>query len=63
MEEEVKVTKKEKKSKEKELIETLTLKVKELEDKNLRVTSEILALFHSSNASADKFLKSSLIAR
>lgn len=42
MEEEVKVTKKEKKSKEKELIETLTLKVKELEDKNLRVTSEMI---------------------
>ncbi len=42
MEEEVKVTKKEKKSKEKELIEALTLKVKELEDKNLRVTSEMI---------------------
>ena len=42
MEEDVKVTKKEKKSKEKELIEALTLKVKELEDKNLRVTSEMI---------------------
>ena len=42
MEEEVKVSKKEKKSKEKELIEALTLKVKELEDKNLRVTSEMI---------------------
>ena len=42
MEEEVKVTKKEKKNKEKELIEALTLKVKELEDKNLRVTSEMI---------------------
>ncbi len=40
--EEVKVTKKEKKSKEKELIEALTLKIKELEDKNLRVTSEMI---------------------
>ena len=42
MDENVKVTKKEKKSKEKELIEALTLKVKELEDKNLRVTSEMI---------------------
>ena len=42
MEEEVKVSKKEKKNKEKELIEALTLKVKELEDKNLRVTSEMI---------------------
>lgn len=42
MEEEAKATKKEKKSKEKELIEALTLKVKELEDKNLRVTSEMI---------------------
>ena len=42
MEEEVKVTKKEKQSKEKELVEALTLKVKELEDKNLRVTSEMI---------------------
>ena len=42
MEEEVKVTKKEKKNKEKELIETLTQKVKDLEDKNLRVTSEMI---------------------
>ena len=42
MEEEAKVTKKEKKNKEKELIEALTLKVKELEDKNLRVTSEMI---------------------
>ena len=46
MEEEVKVeekeTKKEKKNKEKELIEALNLKVKELEDKNLRISAEMI---------------------
>ena len=46
MEEEVKVeekeTKKEKKNKEKELIESLNLKVKELEDKNLRISAEMI---------------------
>ncbi|MBR4351141.1 MAG: nucleotide exchange factor GrpE [Bacilli bacterium] len=46
MEEEVKVeekeTKKEKKNKEKELIDALNLKVKELEDKNLRISAEMI---------------------
>ena len=46
MEEEVKVeekeNKKEKKNKEKELIEALNLKVKELEDKNLRISAEMI---------------------
>ena len=44
--EEVKETKKdikkEKKNKEKELIEALNLKIKELEDKNIRVTAEMI---------------------
>ena len=39
---EEKETKKEKKSKEKELIEALNLKVKELEDKNLRISAEMI---------------------
>ena len=40
--EEKKETKKEKKNKEKELIEALNLKIKELEDKNIRVTAEMI---------------------
>ncbi len=39
---EEKETKKEKKNKEKELIEALNLKVKELEDKNLRISAEMI---------------------
>ena len=39
---EEKETKKEKKSKEKELIDALNLKVKELEDKNLRISAEMI---------------------
>ena len=42
MQEEVKETKKEKKNKEKELIDALNLKVKELEDKNLRISAEMI---------------------
>ncbi len=57
MEEEVKVTKKEKKSKEKELIETLTLKVKELEDKNLRVTSEMINSNRRKDEECNRLLK------
>lgn len=57
MEEEVKVNKKEKKSKEKELIETLTLKVKELEDKNLRVTSEMINSNRRKDEECNRLLK------
>lgn len=57
MEEEVKVTKKEKKSKEKELIEALTLKVKELEDKNLRVTSEMINSNRRKDEECNRLLK------
>ena len=57
MEEEVKVTKKEKKSKEKELIESLTLKVKELEDKNLRVTSEMINSNRRKDEECNRLLK------
>ena len=39
---EEKETKKEKKNKEKELIDALNLKVKELEDKNLRISAEMI---------------------
>ena len=55
--EEVKVTKKEKKSKEKELIEALTLKVKELEDKNLRVTSEMINSNRRKDEECNRLLK------
>jgi molecular chaperone GrpE len=57
MEEEVKVSKKEKKSKEKELIEALTLKVKELEDKNLRVTSEMINSNRRKDEECNRLLK------
>ena len=57
MEEEVKETKKEKKSKEKELIESLTLKVKELEDKNLRVTSEMINSNRRKDEECNRLLK------
>lgn len=57
MGEEVKVTKKEKKSKEKELIEALTLKVKELEDKNLRVTSEMINSNRRKDEECNRLLK------
>ena len=57
MEEEVNVTKKEKKSKEKELIEALTLKVKELEDKNLRVTSEMINSNRRKDEECNRLLK------
>ena len=40
--EEKKESKKEKKNKEKELIEALNIKIKELEDKNIRVTAEMI---------------------
>ena len=40
--EEKKETKKEKKNKEKELIDALNIKIKELEDKNIRVTAEMI---------------------
>lgn len=57
MEEEVKVNKKEKKNKDKELIETLTLKVKELEDKNLRVTSEMINSNRRKDEECNRLLK------
>ena len=57
MEEEVKVTKKEKKSKEKELIEALQLKIKELEDKNLRVTSEMINSNRRKDEECNRLLK------
>lgn len=57
MEEEVKANKKEKKNKEKELIETLTLKVKELEDKNLRVTSEMINSNRRKDEECNRLLK------
>ena len=55
--EEVKVNKKEKKNKDKELIETLTLKVKELEDKNLRVTSEMINSNRRKDEECNRLLK------
>lgn len=68
MEEEVKVeekeTKKEKKNKEKELIETLNLKVKELEDKNLRISAEMINTLRrkdEDNARVMKYANESLI--
>ncbi len=68
MEEEVKVeeqeTKKEKKSKEKELIEALNLKVKELEDKNLRISAEMINSLRrkdEDNARVMKYANESLI--
>ena len=64
MEEEVKVTKKEKKSKEKELIEALNLKVKELEDKNLRISAEMINTLRrkdEDNARVMKYASESLI--
>jgi molecular chaperone GrpE len=57
MEEEVKVNKKEKKNKDKELIESLTLKVKELEDKNLRVTSEMINSNRRKDEECNRLLK------
>ena len=68
MEEEVKVeekeTKKEKKNKEKELIEALNLKVKELEDKNLRISAEMINSLRrkdEDNARVMKYANESLI--
>jgi molecular chaperone GrpE len=68
MEEEVKVeekeTKKEKKNKEKELIEALNLKVKELEDKNLRISAEMINTLRrkdEDNARVMKYASESLI--
>ena len=57
MEEEVKVTKKEKKSKEKEIIKELELKIKELEDKNLRVTSEMINSNRRKDEECNRLLK------
>ena len=57
MEEEVKVTKKEKKNKEKELIDALNLKIKELEDKNLRVTSEMINSNRRKDEECNRLLK------
>ena len=54
---EEKISKKEKKSKEKELIEALTLKVKELEDKNLRVTSEMINSNRRKDEECNRLLK------
>lgn len=68
MEEEVKVeekeAKKEKKNKEKELIEALNLKVKELEDKNLRISAEMINTLRrkdEDNARVMKYANESLI--
>ena len=68
MEEEVKVeekeTKKEKKNKEKELIDALNLKVKELEDKNLRISAEMINTLRrkdEDNARVMKYANESLI--
>ena len=57
MEEEVKVTKKEKKSKEKELIEALNLKVKELEDKNLRISAEMINTLRRKDEDTSRVMK------
>lgn len=57
MKEEDKVTKKEKKNKEKELIEALNLKIKELEDKNLRVTSEMINSNRRKDEECNRLLK------
>ena len=62
--EEIKETKKEKKSKEKELIEALNLKVKELEDKNLRISAEMINSLRrkdEDNARVMKYANESLI--
>ena len=68
MEEEIKVeekeSKKEKKSKEKELINALNLKVKELEDKNLRISAEMINSLRrkdEDNARVMKYANESLI--
>ncbi|MBR4830622.1 MAG: nucleotide exchange factor GrpE [Bacilli bacterium] len=64
MQEEVKETKKEKKNKEKELIEALNLKVKELEDKNLRISAEMINSLRrkdEDNARVMKYANESLI--
>ena len=61
---EEKETKKEKKSKEKELIEALNLKVKELEDKNLRISAEMINSLRrkdEDNARMMKYANESLI--
>ncbi len=62
--EEIKETKKEKKNKEKELIEALNLKVKELEDKNLRISAEMINSLRrkdEDNARVMKYANESLI--
>ena len=46
-----------KKSKEKELIEALNLKIKELEDKNLRVTSEMINSNRRKDEECNRLLK------
>ena len=61
---EEKETKKEKKNKEKELIEALNLKVKELEDKNLRISAEMINTLRrkdEDNARVMKYANESLI--
>ncbi len=61
---EEKETKKEKKTKEKELIEALNLKVKELEDKNLRISAEMINSLRrkdEDNARVMKYANESLI--
>ena len=61
---EEKETKKEKKSKEKELIDALNLKVKELEDKNLRISAEMINSLRrkdEDNARVMKYANESLI--
>ena len=61
---EEKETKKEKKNKEKELIDALNLKVKELEDKNLRISAEMINTLRrkdEDNARVMKYANESLI--
>ena len=62
--EEKKENKKEKKSKEKELINALNIKIKELEDKNIRVTAEMINTVRrkeEENARMMKYASESLI--
>ena len=56
-EEPIKKEKKEKKNKEKEMIEALNLKIKELEDKNIRVTAEMINTVRRKEEENNRLLK------
>ena len=56
-EEPIKKEKKDKKNKEKEMIEALNLKIKELEDKNIRVTAEMINTVRRKEEENNRLLK------